>query len=271
MATIINQFEVESPFGDNFTYTITPPSGYALSTIKLITASGAITDIPVTNINGQTVTIPNLREKHRFEICLIPVPDLHFISLHFRGEKRAYVLQETSKLQGLVSFNIFNNATGLQYQYAPAHNVTDWTSYPFRTLAQLQSDINSGPSTYSIRVSISGYAVNSDAGIVLQHNVVGAPPPTVTTLTGISQDVIVWHTRRVTYNSVTASPTATLAYNLITSTGTSLVEAPFANLTALNSAISALAIDAQFGVQIFVNYTGTNTSATLTINTTIAP
>lgn len=208
-------------------------------------------------------------------ITLCPIDpsfDENQISLHFRGNDAFRVVEMTEKMTTLQVFNIFSNATGVNYKYAPLHGVPDWNVYPNISLAQLQTEIDNGTNIYSVRVSVSGFAQGTDSGLVLTYTVpAGTPPPPTYATVGISQDFIVWHKDDdVVYNSVTTINGSTLSYGLITSPiDGALVNPSFTTLGALNAAIAALTPGSQYGVLIYVAYSGANTTDTLTITTTI--
>ena len=198
--------------------------------------------------------------------------DEHQISLHFRAEDNFRVLELSSRLENLSATNIFNNAIGVTYQYAPVHSVTNWSIYPETDLASLQASISIGGNIYSIRVNVSGYVLGSDAGIILTHTVnpASVPPPVYATL-GISQDFVVWHKDDdVVYNSVTSSTGGTLSYALITAANSiDFINPSITTLSALNSAIAALPSGTQYGVLIYIQYAAGQNTTNITVNTTI--
>lgn len=191
-------------------------------------------------------------------------------SIHFRGVDRWKVLEFTSeKIVDLSVLDVFSNLVNLRYKFAPALSVTKatWDSiYGYRTLVQIQSDINASAGTYSIYFDCDDFVLGSDGGLAVQY----VTDSFITTgcltyvLSGISQDVFVWLKDKVQIDSITSSAGGTLSYDYVTNMSNDFTAFDLANLTALNNAIVAGGAPYAFG--IYLRYSGTNITTTLTIN-----
>lgn len=194
------------------------------------------------------------------------------VSFHFRGEQNFGVWEWDEKVSSLTFFNIFANLQGVAFKFAPTTGVINWNIYPFRTLLQVEQDVQQNTSAnFSVYVQVDGYAQGSEGLGVLQY-IVPSVRLSVDCLTynfrGSTQDQYIAFRRKTSWQSVTvASSAANLWYAFIPDLNALRQETIYniSSLSTLNTLINSHA-GTDYAVAIFAAYTGTNTTATITIN-----
>lgn len=195
--------------------------------------------------------------------------NFQFLSLHFRGNHKVNIIESNFKFRDISFHNIFDSCQGVSYKYAPQIGNIDWSSITESTVSQLQTLINNGPSSYSIRVEIQDYNQGSDCGICMNYFTQNPISSTTYTFQGISRDVVIWLNRKISIQSEsTTSGMNILGYALLDSSyANNLIGSNLVNRTTLNSQIASTS--GEYAIQLFVDYTdysGTISSGTVTLN-----
>jgi hypothetical protein len=195
------------------------------------------------------------------------------VSLHFRAEQNYAVWEADEIISNLTFFNLFGNLVDIKFKYAPTWGVINWGSFPYRTLAQIESDIAfNNVSQYSIYFEVGGFSQGSEGIGILQY-IVPFVRLTVGCLTynfrGITQDTLIGFRRKTVWNSVPVSPvnSATITFEFIPNL-TAMIQPITYNITsfaALNAAIAAHT-GVEYAIGVYANYVGTNTTTTATFN-----
>lgn len=270
----------------NKTYTFDNTSGLPLTKTAEVLVGGAVrsstltetpttlnvsANIPDNEVTGDITVRVRLIVDNGGTACpkeyIDVLPELlqeQLVSFHFRGEAKTLVFESNVRLNAPTFYNVFNSCVGVSYQLAPGTNITNWTPFPQLTLSQLTSQLATTSLPYSLRIVVQDYAQGSDCGICLNYSSTVLPANFQYEFRGISQDVVIYFDGSAKYQFVSAGTNngSTLTYNLIVNNDVNdFVNADITTLANLNSAILAVPSGQPYAVQVWVSYSGTNTSA----------
>lgn len=280
MGTEIDRYSKNfSPTG-GFSDTIVPPAGFELDHIHITKKDGTTQDItvPLGSELSYLLTLPAVPTQ--IEICVKEGGKYIYLG-HFRGDFSPVFdftfAQKFSDFSFILPLGSITGIIGWKFSTAltSASHRLDWAVRPTRTKAELLADIAAVTSgNFSIMPVKSSYAdvSISEGSIWVEVPNPAAVSPFSTTLNfgGLSQDAVFgFKNKNINFNSATAGGTInTMQFRLRTSKNTDWNSISLATLThtALNSAISALSAGVEFEMQVFVTYTSTNTSGTITFN-----
>ena len=141
---------------------VTIPSGETEVNIRLQVAATAT----VSGIENFEIVISNADNNTTIQTDTVngtiteDLSETVLYSLHFAGEHEGnnQVVKLFNKATNLQVHDVLGMATTYEIKYKDTHGVVDWSLEPVRNLAEIQSDIDAGSSTYSLYFEITSYA-----------------------------------------------------------------------------------------------------------------
>jgi hypothetical protein len=237
-------------------------------TVNTLTISA---NIPDNEVTGEITIRVRLIVDNNGESCPKEIIDIlpelfieQWVSFHFRGQSKSLVFESNVRLNNPSFVNVFNSCVGIQYQLASGLGITNWTGIPQLTQAQLISALGTTSLPYSLRITVQDYTQGTDCGICLNYASTFLPANFQYNFQGISQDVVLYFDGSAKYQFVSATSNngSTFVYNLIINNDVNdFTVGDLTTLAALNSAINAVPANQPYAVQVWVNYSGSNTSA----------